>query len=109
MNPQKLANLETRMGWYQQQYKSWIKQSATFFLLVALVTCGLYSLVIYLIPTFGFSPDENAKYLIPIIGLALFLFGNGTVNPYPEKPTQMDVLNDQALRLAHGMSDEVEG
>jgi len=108
MNPQKIANLQTRMRWYQADRKTWIKQSALFLLMVALVTYGVYYLVINLAPAVGLNPDEEAKYIIPIVGLALFIFGNGTVNPLPKEPAQMDVLNDQALRRAHGMSDEVE-
>jgi len=108
MNPQKIANLQTRMRWYQADRKTWVKQSAFFFLIIALVTYGFYYLVIYLLPAIGLNADEDAKYIIPILGLTIFLFGNGTANPFPKKPTQLDIEEDQALRRSFGMSDEVE-
>jgi hypothetical protein len=108
MKPQKIANLQTRMVWYQKERKSWFKQSALFFLIVTLVTYGFYYLAMNIVPTIGLYPDEEAKYIIPILGLAIFLFGNGTANPFPKKPAQKDIEEDQALRRAHGMSDEVE-
>ena len=108
MKPQKIANLQTRMVWYQNERKTWAKQSASFLLIVALITYGFYYLIIYLAPTVGLNSDGEAKYIIPILGLAIFLFGNGTANPFPKKPTQMDVLIDQALRRSCGMSDEVD-
>ncbi len=108
MKPQKIANLQTRMDWYQNERKTWFKQSALFLLIVALVTYAFYYLAMNIAPAVGFNPDEEAKYIIPILGLAFFLFGIGTANPFPKKPTQLDVEKDQALRRAHGMSDEVE-
>lgn len=108
MKPQKLANLQTRMGWYQNERKTWVKQSALFLLIVALLAYELYYLAINIAPTIGPHPDEEVKYIIPILGLTLFLFGNGTANPFPKRPTQLDVEKDQALRRAHGLSDEVE-
>jgi len=87
MSPQKIANLQTRMDWYQKERWTWFKQSALFLLIVTLVTYGFYHLAINIAPTIGLHPDEEAKYIISILGLALFLFGNGTANPFPKKPT----------------------
>lgn len=102
MRIENIANLETRLAQYRQERFDFYTQQLPMFLGIGLFVLGglLFGL--------HYWTGNYANWQLHTVILAVCLTVPPALAVKPKRPTEADVLADQALRRFHGMDDTVE-
>lgn len=103
MKVQKIANLQSRLADYKQaQFKFFTQDAPMIIGAAGVVITGL----LYLVDRFSPSGFQNWEWTAVVLAVCFSM--PPLLGVKPKRPTEEDVLADQALRRRHGLDDTVE-